>query len=138
MLHLLETKFPELSTLSLVFDTNSKCVLVVSQEQLVCVEYNIHKVLSKVDLFFLNFGKSLDLTVYTGSFPFEKYVEKAKETGVQYYEGNWDGLREDSKIWREVANGQGYWVKTDVADYASCSGLRRLFFFFFFPLAFLA
>ena len=123
ILSLLETKFPELSRLLLILDTKVKSERDVRKSQLGQVEHNIHKALEIIDGFF-TCRQSLDLTVYPGELAFEKYVEKAKDTGTQFCAGNWE-FRVDAQIWREVGNGRGYWVKTGMMDHHSPHDLYR-------------
>ncbi|KGO39600.1 hypothetical protein PEX1_105580 [Penicillium expansum] len=62
-------------------------------------------------------------TIFPSVAAFELYMNRAKETGGEFKEGNWDVRDGESRIWRDVKSNavdpdtkSGYWVTTHVVD----------------------
>lgn len=99
----------------------------------------VEKVLSRADeLYRVLAQQGCDFTIHPSSTAFRIYLDRAKETGGIFKEGNWDLRDGDSHVWRNVemsgtANSlevmktekqSGYWVREHCIDWLEWEELQ--------------
>lgn len=93
----------------------------------------LEKVLHRADDLYRTLAREgCEFTIFPSPEAFQVYLDRAKENGGVFKEGDWDSQRDpESRVWRSVEPSSsaenasadisteekaGYWVKTDVYD----------------------